>query len=64
MQVLCLELGEDDRHIQWMNIHWSIGRPQKKKKNFLHDMAKVKKEPIDGVTQALSQALVFFYQLS
>lgn len=28
-------------------------------KNFLHEMAKVKKEPIDGITLALSQALVF-----
>lgn len=55
MQILCLELGEDNRHIQrhiqWMNIHWRIGRPQEKK-TFLHEMAKVKKEkePIDGVT--------------
>lgn len=35
MQILCLERGEDNRHIQrhiqWMNIHWSIGRPQEKK---------------------------------
>lgn len=47
MQILCLELGEDNRHIQrhiqWMNIHWRIGRPQEKKKPFCMKWPRLRK---------------------